>query len=340
MIDHFTEWDRFVFAMPGSSYGHLSGWRTVIEQAYGHSPLYLAVQGSQPGDIRAILPLFRFKRPFCRPDGISIPFFDQAGILARDPESGTRLLQKAGALLARKGAGAMVLRQDPGFKASDFQIQGRSPRVYREKVGLGIPLAPDRRQMMADFPSKLRSQIRKGIKNGLTWDIGKARLIDPFYQVFSRNMRDLGSPVHSKRFFKLIFACFPAQAFICVVYAHGRPAAAGFMFRFKDRLANPWASSLKEFRHLNTNMLLYWQMIGFACNLGLHTFDMGRSSQGAPTYRFKRQWGPKETPLTWYSWVLNQTTPARETLNIGPWARLPQWGANLAGPRVRRYISL
>ncbi len=340
IIDNFTEWDRFVFAMPGSSYGHLSGWQRVIEQAYGHSPLYLAIQGSPCGEIRAILPLFRFKRPFCRPDGVSIPFFDQAGILARDPESGTLLLQKAGAMLAGKGAGAMVLRQGPDFEMSDFQIREQAPRVYSEKVGLGIPLAPDRQQMMAGFPSKLRSQIHKGMKHGLTWDIGKARLVDPFYQVFSRNMRDLGSPVHSKPFFKLIFACFPAHAFICVVYYQGKPAAAGFMFRFKDRLANPWASSLREFRHLNTNMLLYWQMIGFACNLGLHTFDMGRSSKGAATYRFKRQWRPKETPLSWYSWQLDQGKPAKETLSLPSWAMLPQWGANLAGPRVRKYISL
>ncbi len=60
---------------------------------------------------------------------------------------------------------------------------------------------------------------------------------------------------------------------------------------------------LREFRSLNTNMLLYWQMIRLACSLNLDIFDMGRSSKGAPTFRFKQQWGPEMTPLSWYTWA-------------------------------------
>ena len=178
------------------------------------------------------------------------------------------------------------------------------------------------------------------MKNGLTWEIGKERLIDPFYHIFSRNMRDLGSPVHAKRLFKTIFKIFPANAFICMVY-HGKiPAAASFMFRFKNRLSNPWASSLREYRYLNTNMLLYWQMIGFACNLGLELFDMGRSSRGAATHRFKQQWGPQETALEWVTWEFKRKKTAGETLAVEPWKKMPVWGANIAGPMIRKYISL
>ena len=155
--------------------------------------------------------------------------------------------------------------------------------------------------MMAAFPPKLRSQINKGIKNGLTWDIGGPSLLPAFYKNLFPKHADLGSPVHSFNFFKTIFSVFPGRAFICVIYHKGTPAAAGFVFRFKNRLFNPWASSLKQFRSLNTNMLLYWQMIRLACDLYLDTFDMGRSSKGAPTFRFKQQWGPKLTPLSWYT---------------------------------------
>ncbi len=77
--------------------------------------------------------------------------------------------------------------------------------MFTEKTGLTIPLAPGPRQMMAAFPAKLRSQINKGIKNGLTWDIGGTRLLPAFYKVFARNMRDLGSPVHALRFLNHLF---------------------------------------------------------------------------------------------------------------------------------------
>lgn len=340
-ITNPVDWDRFVSTCPAAVPGHLYSWRRVIETVYGHKSLYLAaVDKNNEYKIQAVLPLFRIKRPFCSPEWVSIPFFDQAGILARDQDAGKQLLEKAGSILEADGAAGLSLRQDNRSDFPGTALKGRQPELFTEKVGMKIPLAADRQEMMARFRSKLRSQVKKGAKNGLTWEIGKARLVDPFYRVFSRNMRDLGSPVHSKHFFRAIFQNFPDRAFICVVRHRGNPCAASFMFRFKNSLANPWASSLRDFRHLNTNMVLYWQMIGFACNLGLDFFDMGRSSAGASTHKFKQQWGPEETPLVWYSWRFNDAVPVKETLSIAPWKKLPVWGANLAGPLVRKYISL
>ena len=337
-VEHPRAWDQFVCDCPGAAYGHLFAWRKVIETAYGHNALYLA--GIENHEIWALLPLIRIKRPFLGAEWVSIPFFDQAGILARNHDAGEQLLKLAGRLLKKGGAGFLSLRQDHRFDGRGIDIGGGFPDCFDEKLGMQIPLAPTRQAMIRGFRSKLRSQIQKGRKNGLTWEIGKARLLDSFYQVFSRNMRDLGSPVHSKFFFRTVMACFPANTFICVVYHRGRPAAASFMFRFKNRLANPWASSLREHRHLNTNMLLYWQMIGFACNLGMDRFDMGRSSRGAATHRFKQQWGPIESPLSWYTWTFDDKRRLNQTLSIPPWRHMPLWGANLAGPLVRKYISL
>jgi lipid II:glycine glycyltransferase (peptidoglycan interpeptide bridge formation enzyme) len=196
--------------------------------------------------------------------------------------------------------------------------------------------------MMHQFKSKLRSQIKKSHTCGLDWKIGKKELIDPFYKVFSRNMRDLGSPVHAKKFFEEIFRHFYHHAFICTVFYKKRPVAAAFMFRFKKRLANPWASSIREFRYLNANLYLYWQMIRFACHLGMEAFDMGRSSRGAATFRFKKQFGPCETPLYWYSWSFKEKNAfqIKETLSIPPWRKMPLGIANLIGPVVRKRISL
>jgi hypothetical protein len=147
--------------------------------------------------------------------------------------------------------------------------------------------------------------------------------------------------VHSKNFFKAIFRNFYHQAFICVVFYKAGPVAASFMFRFKKTLANPWASSVREFRYLNANLYLYRQMIGFACNLKAEVFDMGRSSKNAPTYRFKKQFCPQEQPLYWYTWpVPGHGLLAEETLTINPWKKLPLGAANLLGPLVRKRISL
>jgi len=340
-------WDRYVLQTPESRYTHLFNWSRVIEETYGHRPVYLAavgpVQNGGPG-ICGILPLFRFKALVTGPRLVSVPFFDTAGILARDSFTRNFLFKRGLEPLCNKNAGlyAITLRQPEMLDIPDLSLMAGGPRIFSAKVGMSLPISGSQQEMMNNFKSKLRSQIKKSEKSGLDWKIGKTGLMDPFYAVFSRNMRDLGSPVHSKNFFKAIFRYFYDQAFICVVFYKTRPVAASFMFRFKKTLANPWASSVREFRYLNANLYLYRQMIGFACNLKAEIFDMGRSSKNAPTYRFKNQFCPEEQPLYWYTWPVpgQGLFPAEETLTLPGWKKLPLGMANLLGPLVRKRISL
>lgn len=338
-------WDRYVLGHEKSGYGHLFNWSRVIREIYHHTPVYLAAVKKRPGtgeEICGILPLYRFKSITGRSRLVSIPFFDTAGILARDRKTRSFLFRQAGALLTGKGSSGMELRQDGPLDIHEMTLDDGMPDIYHAKVGLCLHLPGSQQNMMRHFKSKLRNQIQKGQKNGLTWKIGKKELLAPFYEVFSRNMRDLGSPVHSKKFFNAVFTHFYHSAFICIVFYRSTPVAAAFMIRFKKRLANPWASSVREFRRLNSNMFLYWQMIRFACNLGMETFDMGRSSKGVSTYRFKKQWDPEETRLFWYRWTLpgSSRNPYGETLAIKPWKKLPVGLANLIGPLARGHISL
>ena len=70
------------------------------------------------------------------------------------------------------------------------------------KVRMLIRLPESSEVLMKSFKSKLRSQIKKPMKEGLYSIIGGIELIDEFYNVFLVNMRDLGSPVHSKNLVK------------------------------------------------------------------------------------------------------------------------------------------
>ena len=62
---------------------------------------------------------------------------------------------------------------------------------------LALPSASDR--LWTDFDPKVRNQIRKGEKAGLAVHWGSRELLDEFYAVFARNMRDLGTPVFGRR---------------------------------------------------------------------------------------------------------------------------------------------
>jgi serine/alanine adding enzyme len=341
-------WDAFVHAHPAAEYGHLFQWSRVIAEVYRHSPHYLAALDAGAGSgnggtIRGVLPLFSFKPLLSRPKLVSLPFHDQAGPLAEDRQTEALLFQAGSGLLRDSGCAGLEIRQAaPASYGQGQESDTLNSSLSTLKVSLKLRLIGSQEEMLRGFKAKLRSQINKGMKNGLETRIGREELLEPFYRVFSRNMRDLGSPVHSKKFFQALFKYFRQDAYICLVAYEKRPVAAGFMIRFKDELKNPWASSLRQFRHLNTNMLLYWAMIRFACDEGMRSFDMGRSSRGASTYRFKQQWGPEESPLFWYSWspVGRVSDERPETLVYPAWRRLPVFAANIIGPLLRRHISL
>jgi lipid II:glycine glycyltransferase (peptidoglycan interpeptide bridge formation enzyme) len=195
------------------------------------------------------------------------------------------------------------------------------------------------------FKSKLRSQVSRAIKNGLVHRIGGKELLQDFYLVFSRNMRDLGSPVHSKKWLHAVLAAFGDAAKVGVVYKDAFPAAAGIVLTHEPYATITWASSLREFNSLSPNMLLYWSFLEYASGRGFKFCDFGRSTPGGGTYTFKKQWGAQPSPLYWFRQVSAGAESREETgtplhsIAKRLWTKLPIAVANAAGSRIRKYIS-
>lgn len=236
-------------------------------------------------------------------------------------------------------SGQREIRAVPGWRVMTV-TDGKKVRML-----LDLPESPD--ALLRSFKAKLRSQIRRPMKEGLDVKIGGVNMLDEFYNIFVTNMRDLGSPVHSKRFILQILLNFSDKARIFIVYKQGTPLACSMTLGFNDILSNPWASSLRRYSRFAPNMLLYWAMLEYACQQGYRRFDFGRSSVAEGTYRFKEQWGAKPIPLYWYRFVRDNHSTI--TMNaeknsmswaIACWKHLPIPVTRVLGPMVRRYISL
>jgi FemAB-related protein (PEP-CTERM system-associated) len=179
----------------------------------------------------------------------------------------------------------------------------------------------------------------------MTVRIARYEELDNFYKVYSINMRDLGTPVYPRQFFRNILDHFPENSWICTVSIGTTPVASGFLLGFKEKLEIPWASSIREYNRLGPNMLLYWSCLEFACIHGFHVFDFGRSTVGEGTHRFKEQWGAVQHPMFWHYWMaeegdmpeINPSNP-KYRLAIGMWKKLPVSLTNLLGPRIVRNI--
>jgi len=215
------------------------------------------------------------------------------------------------------------------------------------KVRMLLDLPESSEELMKTFKAKLRSQIRKPLKEGLKSKVGGLELLLDFYKVFSINMKELGSPVHSKRLMLNTLEEFPAKAKIVIVYKDNQPMACSLVVGFRDTLENPWASALRAYSRLGPNMLLYWTMLEYACDNGFRYFDFGRSSPDEGTYKFKEQWGAQPTPLHWHYISLNGS-PIDEGASekskferaIHYWQKLPVPITRIIGPMIRKHIGL
>jgi serine/alanine adding enzyme len=214
----------------------------------------------------------------------------------------------------------------------------------KSKVHMRLALPDFPGPLWESLPAKVRNQVRKGEKSGLEVVWGGMELLSEFHAVFSRNMRDLGTPAYGRRFFRAILEHFPTDAELCVVRAAGLPVAAALLLHGQGITEVPSASSLREHNHTCANMLMYWHLLERSIQRGQAVFDFGRSTVDSNTYRFKKQWGAAPEPATWQSYERTghagdvRPDNPRYQRWIGLWKRLPVSLTRLLGPAIVRGI--
>ncbi|HUV60520.1 MAG TPA: hypothetical protein VMW09_10480, partial [Desulfatiglandales bacterium] len=134
-----------------------------------------------------------------------------------------------------------------------------SMKSKKTRMLLSLPDSPE--TLLKSFKSKLRSQIKRPIKEGLCAKAGGIELLEDFYKVFLINMRELGSPVHSKKIMKYVLEVFVEQSKIIIVYNKSEPLACSLICAYKNTLQNPWSSALRQHSTVSANMFLYWKML-------------------------------------------------------------------------------
>jgi FemAB-related protein (PEP-CTERM system-associated) len=326
------QWDDFGQAHRGWTAFHRLAWRDVIGQALGHRTEYCA---AWRGDrLEAILPLVRVESALFGRYLVSVPFVNYGGPLGT--EEGVEALARHASELARAQRAKLLELRSRVELPIDLPVSHR-------KVTVVLDLATSPELLMKAFPAKLRSQVRRPFKEGLTVRHGADQL-DGFYQVFSRHMRDLGTPVMPRRFFEAIRDHLGADAWFACAYLADRPVAGGVALRWGQELEITWASALVEFNRISANMGLYWSLMERAIEQGITLFNFGRCTPGSGTHRYKLQWGGRDETLWWYqtsrSGATGTPSPDAGAYSWGPrlWKRLPLPVANWIGPKIVRSI--
>jgi len=325
-------WDEYVSRCPDAGLYHRYGWARVVERSYGHEPIYLWARDQ--GRIHGVLPLVLFRGILGGRTLVSLPFLDEGGLCADGETARAALWEAALDVARRERAGAVELRQrvPSGLPLSPLG----------SKVTVVLPLATDPEVMWKRLDAKVRNQVRKAMSSSLVPSWCGIEALDDFYEVFAQNMRDLGSPVHGRRFFATILEEFAGAARLLIVRDGSRSVAGGVCIVFRDTVLVPWASSLRQWRSRCPSNLLYWEVMRSACEKGLRWLDFGRSSPGSGTYRFKMQWGGLEQGLHWETNdrpSLVDAEDPRYRVMIRIWQRLPVPLTRVIGPILRKRVS-
>ncbi|WP_144821951.1 FemAB family XrtA/PEP-CTERM system-associated protein [Marinobacter piscensis] len=343
-----SEYDNYVAGHPEATPYHSSAWLQAAESSYGHPGWLVTV--NRNGHLCGVLPLLEVKRPFGAKSLVSLPFCDLGGVLADNEEIKEWLIAEAWVLADEKRINTLEIREGGSV------VEGPQQSLpVGTKVRMLCDLPDTSEALFKSYKPKLRSQIRKAEKNGLRAELRTdADAVNLFYQVFTRNMRRLGSPVHSAQWFQELKAAYGDSLLVGLVFHNGQPVAAGIVLLAGKEACIPWASTLEAFNRLAPNMLLYWTLLSHVCDAGCSRFDFGRSTIGEGTYRFKKQWGAEPHGLNWAEYRGGITTPAvvsdggnnaaiasrLRPFIEGAWRQLPLPIANWLGPKLRRYITL
>jgi len=337
-------WDNYVQNHQECTPYHLFAWQEAILSAYGHKPCYLIAESD--GILVGVLPLINLKIPLLEGKLISLPFCDLGGPLADSAEISDALKHFAKAKIKLKTSQIEYRENGNIVSPTDSELTGK-------KVRMILSLPNNSQELFSMFKSKLRSQINKANKNGLIYSIRAGSennyLLNEFYQVIAENMRLLGSPVHSKKWFEKICENYRNNCIVAIVYHNKIPVAGGIVLISGNKASIPWASTIRKYNRLSPNMLLYWSLLEYCCDHGMTEFDFGRSTLGEGTYKFKAQWGALPRLLNWQhsdqalSPDLTRNKRSRPKLRkIAEtiWCRLPLKLTVILGPQIRKFISL
>ncbi len=328
-------WDAFVRAHGEGSFFHLSGWKTVIERAFGHAcPYLLARRGAA---IVGVLPLVHMRSRLFGNRLVSTAFCVYGGPLASDARAAAALDEAAVALADRESVDSLEYRLRRPLH-DDWVRHDDRYATFRKAI------SGDDEANLRAIPRKQRAMVRKAIRLGLASEI--VADMDAVHRIYAESVRNLGTPVFSRRYFRLLKEVFGADCEGIVVRDGTTPIAAVLSFYYKNEVLPYYGGGTARARKVAGNDFLYWEVMRRAAARGCRIFDFGRSKVGTGAFNFKKYWGFEPEPLCYEYRVragetVSEVSPANPKYRaaIATWRRLPLWLSNRLGPLVARNLG-
>ncbi len=330
-------WDFYVNSSSHSSLFHLSAWQKLIESSFNHHPCHIVYE-NKVGKIEGILPLFLVRSRIFGRMLISTPQAAYGGILADSDTISEAILSRAQEVAQKEKVKFLELRNFQTPLENHFLVAKDLYVSFRQE------LWTDSEKNFLKIPRKTRAECREGIRNGLEFKVNEID-VDGFYSVYSRSVRDLGTPIFSKRLFINGLDQFGENCKIFSVHWKDKLVSAVWTLFFKDEVLPYYGGSIREYNRLAVNNFMYWMLIKYGCENGYKIYDFGRSKKGTGSFNFKKRWGMEMIDLPYQYLLVNKkslpdTSPLNPkfSLSIRLWRKLPLPIANTFGPLISKHL--
>ena len=334
-------WDAFVDALPTGTFFHRAAWASVFLSAFRHRPFY--VMAEQDGAVVGVLPLVHVNTRLFGNSLMSSPFCVYGGPLAATADSAVALESYAAEVARRLGAETTEFRfrhappQD-WLTAANWSTRSDLYVTFRKPIS-----ANDDANLKA-IPRKQRAVVRKGVDRGLASVVSDQ--VDGLHAIYAESVRNLGTPVFSRDYFRILAQAFCGRMDVVTVLDAGVPVSAVLNFYDRDEVLPYYGGGTAAARASHANDFMYWEVMRLAAAKGSRLFDFGRSKIGTGAFAFKKNWGFTPEPLHYcYRLAPGAAIPDHNPLNpkyrffINAWKRMPLPLANLIGPSIVRGIG-
>ncbi len=330
------EWDSYILDAAGSSYVHHSAWKETIEKSYKHKPFYL--MAFCDNRIVGALPMFLVSIPLIGKVLASGIYGTYGGICADNTDVATSLMNEAENLSQSLQVNYLEIKN-----FENFNLKNKKWDKYLSYYTMVLKLDKNPDVVWNNITKKARQNIRKAINSDIKVVNGH-QYFDVFYDLIAYKMKLLGTPVHSKKFYKSILDNFKG-AELYIAQLSGKAVSVALTVKQGNIIFGLANAADQNYLQYKPNFLIYLEIIKSVASSNIEYFDLGRSLLNSGTYTFKENFGAYPVPL-YYDYYLNKikTIPTinkeNKKLQIATniWSHLPLGVTKMIGPHLIKYV--
>lgn len=180
-----ANWDALVAKHASATFFHSASWARVLVSAYGYTPLYLVVHGSD--GLVSALPLMDIRSWVTGKRGVSLPFTDECGILGAD-------------LNALRATREFLLELSKARRWAYFECRGGAGFLgYSEPstsfLGHQLDLSQSEEAILDGMADSTRQAIRKAEQSGLSVEFSRGLdTVRAFHDLLCKTRKKHGMP--------------------------------------------------------------------------------------------------------------------------------------------------